>query len=349
MRGSFRKKNIKIKRSAKKVGQRSPVRLGILVLVSLLLLILGGKFLSLVWRINQPFSPEGIVGKQNTNEEGTLNLVVKSQDIYVLSFNPVDKSATVLKVPEETYVNLPFGYGSWPMRSVYQLGEAEKPVMGAKLLESTIESTFGVPINGYVLLSDTSSLNSEELIEKLRQDPLALDLLLKSNTDLSLWQIINFWLGMRGVRFDKVKFVDLAQSSITSWTLLSDKSRVLSIDQVKLDQYLQDKFIDNKLKDEGLTVGIFNSTDHSGLADKAARMVNNIGGQVIFTTNSQVKLSKTVVLGKSSYTLQKMVGLFAASCKKTSDCDDNLPNIESSRADVNIILGEDYYMLYNTR
>lgn len=327
--------------------------LGIMALGLVLSLILLGKLISVVLNLGQPFAPDkGFTPakKYSWNGQSTVNIVVKSANIYTLSFNPVEKSVVVIKMPDETYVDVPFNFGRWPVRSLYRLGQDEKLPMGAYLLKETMSSVFGVPIAGYILFSGNfATLPLDTVIEKIHQSPLsALALVRESKTDLSLPEFLQFVWQIKGVRSDRVKVVDLGQSKITQWALLPDSSRVLGIEQIRLDQFVQNQFEDNRLRDGGVTIGIFNATEHPGLAEKAARIVTNMGGRVIFTSTSQTLSSKSLVLGKNSYTLTRLSEIFAPDCI-SKNCLAQNANQELSRADVNVILGEDYYLGTNKK
>lgn len=289
------------------------------------------------------------------NGKSTLNLVVKSDNTYIISFNPQDSSFTVLKLPDETYVQVPLGFGRWPMRSVYDLGQAEKPPIGARLLKDTAGMLFGVPVDGYILTSG----NFETVAEGVRKNPFnIIGTIRESKTDLNILELVRFWWGVKGVRFDRFKSADLKNSDLTSWVLLPDGSRGLEPDRLKLDQFIQDRFEDSKLKDEGLNIGILNATGHLGLAEKAARTVANIGGRVIFTGNSEDKLQDSFVLGKSGYTQTRLAQVFAPPCIQTSwplgffkskGCSLKSDSFNFSRAEVTVVLGEDYFLRYNVR
>lgn len=301
------------------------------------------------------FSKVGNLFGPGWNGKSTLNLVVKSDNIYIASFNPQDSSFTVLKVPDETYANVPLGFGRWPMRSVYDLGQAEKPPIGARLLKDTASMLFGVPVDGVILTSG----NFEVMAESARKNPLGIiGVIRDSKSDLNILESIRFWWGVRGVRFDRFKSADLESSDLTSWVLLSDGSRGLELDRLKLDQFIQSRFEDYKLKEEGFGIGILNATEHSGLAEKAARAVTNIGGRVIFTGNLEERLQDSFVLGKSGYTQTRLAQVFAPTCIQTSwplgffrsgGCSLNGDSFNLSRAEVTVVLGEDYFLRYNIR
>lgn len=337
-----------MKRTARKKfhnRKASKLSLGIIALVILVCLIFLGKTISFVVGLNEPFSPDSkIISKQFFwDGQGVINVAILADKNYILSFNPFQKTLILLKIPDETYLSVPFNFGKWSLDSVYQLGQSENPAIGAFLYKKTLEENLGIPINSYII--DHKNKDSfEKRLANLRQNPLEnIAFLGQIKTDLSFLEYWKLFWSMRGVRFDKVKILDLGDSDLTSWIVLRDGSRVISIDQDELDDYIQKYFADSKIIDEGLSIGIYNTTEHLGLAEQAARMIKNMGGRVVFTANSKFHLDQSILYGEKSYTADILSGIFG---KKLT----NLPqSLDSSRADINLFLGEDYFMRYNTR
>lgn len=348
------------KKFTKRSSARSPLRLGILALIFLITLIVGGKILSLVDRLNRPYSETGteIYRRENWDGDQIVNIALSSGEINLLSYNPFDKSVSLIKVPEEAYIEVPFGFGSWPVRSVYDLGQAEETPFGGLLLKQALSSIFGIPVNSYVVFRDDNQhLSGEQLVEKMRQGPLGFNILRQSQTDLSLMEMIKLGQGISGVRFDKVKTIDLTKSGAINKTKLADNSPALTITPSNLDQYLQGIFVDDDLKSEGLSVAVYNSTNHSGLGEKAARTIANMGGRVVVVSNSSAGLKQSLILGKESDTRRFLAEIFASSCAKKSvkiwpfgsesGCSGQIADVDTSRADINLFLGEDYYFRFN--
>jgi len=331
---------------------RHQVGLGITALICLIALIVVGKFISFCFNLNQPFSLDGSATlssfdpgyavKSQWSGQGVVNILFKAQEISLISLDVTSKKVTILKIPEDTSIEVPLGFGKWPIRSIYGLGEAENPKIGARLLEEAVSSAFGVPVDGYLIFPSTFASSAEETVINIRQNPLAFDKLLQAKTDLSFVELMKFWLATKSVRTDKVKVLDLGDSQLTDWVTLADGSKVLNLDKSKLDQFIQNNFSDQKVADEGLSIGIFNATNHPGLAEKAARVISNVGGRVVSIANSSEKLTKTIVSPKKSYT-QKRVSEYFASCGNQKDC--KMPaEVDVNRVDLIIVLGEDYYL-----
>lgn len=355
------------------------IRLGLFTLLSLAILILLGKLFNFIGTFEKPFAAD--VQSRSTkayswNGRSVMNMVFLSKDIYVVSLDPKKGGVIILKVPTETYLDLPHGFGRWKAGSIYDLGQQEEPPFGAVLLKDSATHALGIPIGGYVIMK--GQRDPQDLILSIHRNLFfAATMLGEIKTDFTPKELIHIYLNLAKVRPDKLRFLDLGQSQITKSALLPDGTRALVLDQISLDKFITDKLEDTFIKDEGISVGVFNSTTHPGLGEKVARMITNIGGRVIFVANAKTHFPQSIVVttdaneqNQFTYTKDKLSQVFAPSCLKSgianfafklkgwlrlnaqSRCDIRAVTdvaITTSRAQVNVILGEDYYTRLNSR
>lgn len=361
---SIRLTNIKKDKKNKTKPHRSKnaVALGLAVLLFLIALILVGKLFGFLGSINKTGLENG-QKTYNWNGKSSLNLIVKTDNTYLLSYQPKVKSLTLYKFPEDLYLDTVYDFGKWPVRSIYDLGQAEKPPVGAILLKNSVGNSFNLIADGYIIIND-KNISLSQLVDREKGSlTLGTDLISKSNTDLNLLEFLKVWWTIKSVRSDKIKTIDLEKSDLTNWLLLPDGSRVVALDPVKLSQFEESRFEDQIIKDEALSIGVFNATDYPGLAEKAAKIITNLGGRVIFTSNAPEVASKSMVLAKKSYTSDYLSEKFRLFCPQPKNANfwQNIPffgsnseklcssgntDFDTSRADIIIILGEDSFLKF---
>ncbi len=318
--------------------QKKKIKLALLTVVFLGLLFLTGGLLNLTKTLTSPWQLD--VEKKSFRWDGSnnINVVIKGVLVSLVGFNPVSKKITVIKIPNQTYLDVPGGFGKWQIRSVYDLGQSNK-IGGGELLERTLTSFFGVPVEGFIQLKgDFAEKEAEDFIYWIRQNPMNIFFALKdTNSDLSLLEMTRLNLKLFQVRFDKVNSINLEALLILNKSSLPDQTEVLIGDPVRIDSISQTLVDENVLK-EHKTVAVFNATDHALIAQKAARIITNLGGNVIQISNTSLKQDKTRIWGEKSQTLKRLTQIF--SC-----CDKIEPQLEgiSSRAQINVILGEDFF------
>lgn len=335
------KKSWKVVQNREIIKKRT--KLGLVILGIIIAIILVGNLVKLVQTFFSPWNISN-TGTKNYiwNGEFNLNLIAKKKSsIFVISYKPRDEKLIVFEIPPNLIVDVPFGFGSWQIRSVYELGETNKKGDGVNLLKKSTATLLGVPMDGFLDLDQLDHVsNTDGLIEYLGQNFIfSLPSLAKIKTDLTLWELIRFKTGASTVRFDKMEKLNL--EDVLDKGRLNDGSEIYKADPIKIDS-LNSYFEEPIIKSELLSIAIFNATNSVGLAQRAARMVSNIGGNVIITSNTK-EVNKSFVFGQNSKTLEKLEQIFGSCQKSDTDCD-RIPmeEITSSRAQINVILGADF-------
>lgn len=268
------------------------------------------------------------------NGDFNLNFLIRTSGISLVSFNPKDQKITFVDIPDSTFLEVARGFGKWQLSSIYDLG-------GDDLLRTSLSQFFGLPIEGILDFSGKySKIQTKDLID-LFKDPFSLfGILPNLKSNLTPFELLRLNWGLSGVRFDKINRIDLESLRVLEKTKLADGTEVLKADYQRLD-FVLSEITDPTVKGEHKTIAVFNSTDHPQLAVKAARIITNIGGDVIITGNFEKKLEKTFVLGEKSKTLERLWQIFGKNVK----IDPNLGDQVSSRAAISVFLGEDFLRL----
>lgn len=324
--------------------------LGVVVLFFLLLILILGQALNFLKILSSPWNNEGrqITKNYSYKKEFNLNLLIRSGNISLLSFNPTDESLTFLSLPDKLYINTPYGFGKWQLGSIYELGQSSK-IGGEMLLNRSISDYLGLPVDGFISFDRSfDDKSSKEILDYLTKAPLNIfGIFSKLKTNLSLWELINLKFSLSNIRFDKITTIDLEKRKLLLEENLPDGTSVFVSETGRLDG-ISDKFIDPKIRSEGMTIALYNATEHPLIAQNAARLIENIGGNVIIVSNADKTSDKTYVLGEKSNTVKRMIQIFDSVCVNI-DCGKISPSdlgLFSSRAQVNIILGEDYYQKF---
>lgn len=334
--------------TASSVKVKKQTKLALLALAFIVFLLVFGKVVQFAHNISQPLSLEGSQQKRvSWDGQSSLNMVVNSGSVSLLNFDPVNKKVTIIHLPNQTYLKVSDKFGFWKAGSVYGLGQSDKIPQGNILLVKSAASFFGLPVDGFLQLPGANE--PEQLVEGVRQNPLKMFLVIpKLKTNLTPIELLKLFRGLSQVRFDKVKTIDLGNNGLLESDKLADGTQVLSSDPARLDS-LSVNFADSKISAEGLTISVYNATSHPGLAQYGARMVSNIGGDIIITSNLSTDLARTVIFSKSegnSYTARRLGQIFGFSCSDKLKCDKimfDLLKQENFRADINVVLGEDFY------
>lgn len=337
LRRRWREASWKTVQHGKKVKQKT--KLALLVLVLIVLLFLAGQAFRVVNGLFQPTTKDMPKKEYSWDSSSNINLVIKGSEIAVLSYNPHESSVVIVQIPQESYLTVTGGLGSWQLRAIYDLG-------GSALLRSSLSLFLGIPIDGF--------LESLDVIKLIRSNPWQITSSLSGlKTDLTPIELTRLLWGLRGVRFDKVKTIDLAQENILERSHLADGTPIYTADQAQIDA-ISVNFVESKIVNERYSIAIFNTTWKQGLAGKAGRVITNIGGDVIVTSVADEPVKSSFVYVddkssnlKSSYTYARLKNIFGevkggSGCQKEPNCSIIPAEVKDSRAQINVVLGEDY-------
>lgn len=341
------------KTAQKKAKLQRKVSFAILTLGLILGLILISQVVKVVHTL---FSPLNEADERSYHWDSTfnLNLVLLTKPLSLLSYNPTERTVKVIEIPDETYLEVPDGYGSWRVGTIYQLGLVDSPPKGAKLLKDSLGNFFALPVDGFLEVNVKGVSRAKDVVDLLRGNPWSsVAELTNLKTDLTPVELARFNLGLRGVRFDKIYTFNLKDLGLLSDGTLADGTKILVGDPTKIDGLIAKNFTEGKIVNEAATIGVFNTTSKPGLAGKSAELISHLGGNVIIQTSIDENFGKTTVFGDKlyPYTTKRLKQIFDGNCKTEKDCailgvstrlaSERAAFLDDfSRAQVNLILGQ---------
>lgn len=300
--------------------------LGGILKLFLLLLIVGGVAVFVL-----KFAPLMLSGKFNSRER--FNIVLSSPNkISFLSVDSGSGKATIVNFPADLYVtNVAHGYGQYPIGKVYEVGQLDS--RGGEVLSDTVSIYLGVPVDGFFRLADYSTTD-------LKSNFMNIPSLLNAKSDVNLWDRLLMAKTLMGLRFDKVRTVDLSQKS--EQLLLADGSNAKVFIEEDLDKLIEGIFVEEDILKEDLRVQIVNTTDTPGLGNSLARLVSGLGATVIDVTTDDRNLAGCRIESLKKLTKSKTVRRIA----EILNCEVK-ENEDMGRADVTIFLGLDQGKIFS--
>ncbi|MDP3988116.1 MAG: LytR C-terminal domain-containing protein [Candidatus Levybacteria bacterium] len=157
---------------------------------------------------------------------------------------------------------------------------AKKPSDLAKILEVPIDGTIKIPGKG-----------DEEVESMLGSALLGFK---DTQTNLTIIDISRLWLFAKSV-----------------------SNQSISANEISLDQVLTDEaidkissqiFSDNSFSAEKISIQIVNGTGFSGLGNRLARLISNMGGNVVsvLTSDKNIESSEILYVDEETYTLERL-------------------------------------------
>ncbi|OGG15570.1 hypothetical protein A3D77_02640 [Candidatus Gottesmanbacteria bacterium RIFCSPHIGHO2_02_FULL_39_11] len=339
---------------SKQVRKKRTARLIRLILTSffvILFIIVTGIILFL------SFSPSSWDGKRRFTiivQDDSPTSEDRQNPIGLFSIEPAQNRAVYFILPGNTLLNVPYGYGSYPARSIYALGLLDKNHEAGEMVAKAVQSTLGVFIDGYIINKGKAPLtpHTEEEIVSFKKKTFSLltaiihfPSFLRNNssvldTNLSLLeQNMLFWR-VRSLRADQIKFVNLEDSFIITEDKFPDGQAVKTIDRDLFELLVSGLFQDSVIRSENLSVEVVNAAGVEKLASSMSLIFEHLGANVISMTtskNDQTKACLMICDRKELYGF-KTVQLFTRLFK----CDIQQKTDQDLQGDVRIILGKDF-------
>lgn len=111
------------------------------------------------------------------------------------------------------------------------------------------------------------------------------------------------------------------------------ESEEISSEDINNSQFLSEWFLDSELAKEKKNIEITNNTEVSGLGNKFAKIISNMGGNVVLVNSSQKELKKSIIYySEESYTAEKLSNILNMQLEKKE---------MNSISDIIINIGED--------
>ena len=132
--------------------------------------------------------------------------------------------------------------------------------------------------------------------------------------------------------------IDLLRIFAFVWTVPESNVNIRNItpdlDTGRIDKIVGSLASDELIGKEGKTIQIINGTNIGGLGNRLARLISNMGGNVIIvaTSDTTKKRSKISYIGEKSYTVEKLNKVLGYEL---------VLEIDNAISDVTIVIGED--------
>lgn len=220
--------------------------------------------------------------------------------VIIYSVEPGDDRAIALSVPSNTMLEVPYGYDKYLASSVYRLGELDPNRKSGNLLKKSVENTFRIAVDHYVVFKDeTHSLIplKEDDLKTVKKQYFSIPgffrftaLLLKNSkfieSDIKIYDALKLWKASRRIRIDKILYLDLSDNGILVEKGRPDNELVQELDYDRFDYFIKDYFENSSVRAERLSVEIVNASGQNKLAAYFSSILTHMGATVISKATS---------------------------------------------------------------
>jgi len=256
------------------------------------------------------------------------------RNIQVYLFNKTSKNTLIYEISAENVFDIPGKYGEEKLSKVFALGslseDGEKE--GVNLLVKSVKKILGLNMDRYVLLESADYNNLKNLIENdsspsilKTANSLSADSVATNMSLADIYELFNFSADSKQ-EVSKVT-VDLSDSAYAE----------------ELDSATREATFDSVVSSEKKGVSVLNGATMAGVANYGSRIVENISGHVLSSSNAQRQYEESMLIVDdfSSDTAKYISEFFGVrNVVLKNQALDILEN-EIARSDITLILGFD--------
>lgn len=245
------------------------------------------------------------------------SIVLIGTPTIIVSWEAKQSTYVILVIPSDLQMHALHGYGSYSITSLWQLDTLEKR-HGALFLPTLVEN-FALPVGWYSIYSRAVGKTSEEVVQYI-SGALSLPSLVTSlfvhSSSLTIIDMISVWRATRAIDASTTRVLDFRLRPIGTTRIQPDGSTVLQFDSEMYDGMIGDLLEDVSLRKDSMRLAIYNTTTMSGIGSRVARVIEKLGGYVVFVGNDEfpydglceLKGSKERLLSVTSKAIQLLYG-----------------------------------------
>lgn len=266
--------------------------------------------------------------------------ILVGSSIYIVSWDAAREQVVVVDIPDSVVIEGTRGYGKYPLLSLLKLDTIDHH--GGKVFTESLSDALGLPLVGMTQISQSNP--TEESVELLRHVfswKSLLDIGAHHSVSWSTWA--SWVLAARSLKADQVETVHAKQA-------LADQSQpdgsiVSILDAQRFDYLYGSLFTDTRMRTEGITVSVYNTTGVPTIGQRAARILSQLGVSVVTVGNDETALSNCVLSGTEaslrSTTASFIRSYFHCQTKKIEEA--------QGTSDLSLQLGTDYSSIFAPR
>lgn len=220
-----------------------------------------------------------------------VNVVIDGDPVILASWQREKDQLVVVTIPASFATQAVHGLGIYPIRSLWQLGT----IAGSTglILSQSLEELFALPIPWYIgEIPGNSSTKGLGRVEKVFSFQTLVAIVSgRVKTNLPIIKFIDLTWWRMVARSNRTIEIPLGASVVTGEPQ-PDGTLLWLVSTEAVDTALGDTFEEASIRGEKLTVAVYNTTTTPGLAERAARIIDRIGGNVVRIGNEEATIEQ---------------------------------------------------------
>lgn len=265
-----------------------------------------------------------------------VNVVIDGDPVILASWQREKDQLVIVTIPASFAAQAVGGLGTYPIRSLWQLGTIQG--VSGLVLSQSVEELFALPIPWYIgEIPENSNVDAVGRLQNVFSfQTLGAILSGRVKTNVPIIQFIGLTWWRSFARSDRTIEIPLG-ASVTTGESQPDGTILQLVSTDAVDESLGDTFEEASVRAEKLTIAVYNTTATSGLGQRAARIIDRIGGNVVRIGNEEVTTERCQIRASqgnlATTTSRMLASIFTC---------DRVVGVPDSYADVIVAVGSGY-------
>ncbi|HLD25104.1 MAG TPA: hypothetical protein VJB96_04280 [Patescibacteria group bacterium] len=218
-------------------------------------------------------------------------VVVTGEPVYVLSIDAKRHRVTGLSLSSDTVIRGAHGVGKYSLGSLVSLDAIDK--RDGRLVTSSVSLSLGIPVTDVIIdtgVGDRGEMTVTSLrrIFSVRRKP-------KTTGWIAWLRLVRV---MWALPVDALRVIDVSSAITTQ--VIPDGSMVPKVDESRIDSLLDNEFFDTDIRQESVSIAVYNTTQVPQVAQEVARQLARMGAKLVFVGNKEPGISRCRLLGDRS-------------------------------------------------
>lgn len=266
--------------------------------------------------------------------------ILVGEIVHIVSWDAKREQVVIADLPGTAVIEGTRGYGRYPLFSLLKLDGIDRH--GGKVFIESLSDALGLPLVGISELSPDAPKDGS--VELLRQAFSWKSLFELRKHHAIPWSTWASWVwAARTLKADQVEAINATQVLVDQ--LQPDGSTVAIFDAQRFDYLYGNLFTDTRIRTEGVTVSVYNTTGVPTIGQKAARILAQLGVSVVTVGNDETAIAGCMLEGTKD-SLRSQTALFIRSYFL---CQTKQSDETQGTSDLSLRLGTDYASIFAPR
>ena len=223
---------------------------------------------------------------------GRLGIVLKGNPTILVSWESDRSRFALFLLPETMQIEASGGYGWYGLDALWKLDVMDRH--GGIVYKNSLESALATPVLWYATgVADDKLTDSDHAIEVVRRRlslPNIVHMIVTGQTNIRPLEVFYVWKQVQQIGSDAMTMHDFQYGRVSSDVTMPDETVASRFDSAKYDALVGNTLEDTTFRQEGMRIALYNTTGTPGIGQKIARLIEHMGGFVVFVGNEDPEI-----------------------------------------------------------